>query len=129
MNLLQTFNDERGCLTVVESGKDIPFEIKRAYWIYGVGADKERGKHANRVTTQYLVAVKGYVRVILENKEERKEYLLDSPEKGLLIPPLTWNELIEFSEDAVLLVLSSHHYQPEMYINSYEDFLHIIQSK
>ena len=128
MKLMNTFTDERGSLTVVESGKDIPFEVKRAYWIYGVPEGKERGKHANRITYQYLVAVKGCVKVALESKDTKQTYVLDSPDKGLLIPPLTWNELLYFSSDAVLLVLSSQPYRPDMYINSYEEFLRIIHS-
>lgn len=128
MKLMNTFTDERGSLTVVESGKDIPFEVKRAYWIYGVPEGKERGKHANRITYQYLVAVKGCVKVALESKDAKQTYVLDSPDKGLLIPPLTWNELLYFSADAVLLVLSSQPYRPDMYINSYEEFLRIIHS-
>lgn len=127
INLLKTFMDERGCLTVSESGKDLPFEVKRVYWIYDVPEGQERGKHANRITYQYLVAVKGCVKVTLENKEGRHTYMLDRPDKGLLIPPLTWNELLYLSSDAVLLVLSSQPYNPETYINSYEDFLHMIQ--
>lgn len=126
MKVLDTHTDERGSLTVAEIGKDIPFEVKRVYWIYNVPGHKSRGNHANRVSHQYLIAVKGYVHICLENKEGRKYYNLDSPEKGLLIPPFTWNELLEFSEDAVLLVLSSEPYRPEMYIDSHEDFLRMI---
>lgn len=128
MKRMNTFTDERGSLTVVESGKELPFDVKRAYWIYGVPEGKERGKHANRITYQYLVAVKGCVKVALESKERKQTYVLDSPDKGLLIPPLTWNELLYFSADAVLLVLSSQPYRPDMYINSYEEFLRIIHS-
>ncbi len=126
MERLDTFTDERGSLTVVETGKNLPFEVKRAYWIYGVPGGHERGRHANRLTYQYLVAVKGCVTITLENKEGRRTYVLDAPDKGLLIPPLTWNELSGFSEETVLLVLSSQPYRPEMYVNSYEDFLRII---
>lgn len=126
MKLLDTHTDVRGSLTVAEIEKDIPFDIKRVYWIYGVPQGEARGNHANRITYQYLVAVKGCVHICLENKEGRKYYHLDSPDKGLLIPPYTWNELLEFSEDAVLLVLSSEPYRPEMYINSYEEFSAII---
>lgn len=126
---LRTFTDPRGSLTVAEMEKDVPFLVRRVYWIYNVPAGQERGKHANRVTHQYLVAVKGCVKICLENCEGRKMYCLDSPDKGLHIPPLTWNELLYFSADAVLLVLSSHPYQPEMYINSYEEFLSLIHQK
>lgn len=126
MDLLDTFTDERGSLTVIEAEKDIPFVIRRAYWIYDVPGGQERGKHANRMTYQYLVAVKGRVEITLENKEGKRAYVLDRPDKGVLIPPMTWNELLSFSEDAVLLVLSSQPYRPEMYINSYEEFLRMI---
>lgn len=128
MNLFSTHTDERGSLTVAEVGKDIPFEVKRIYWIYDVPKEKSRGKHANRITYQYLIAVKGYVKICLENKEGRKYYDLDSPDKGIIIPPLTWNELLEFSEDAVLLVLSSQPYNPDTYIDSYEEFLRMTHS-
>lgn len=124
---INTFSDDRGCLTVAEIMKDIPFEVKRIYWIYNVPEKKKRGFHANRITYQYLVAVKGNIKVGLENKEGKSVYLLDAPNKGLLIPPMTWNELEYLSEDAVLLVLSSEQYCPEMYINSYEEFLKEIE--
>lgn len=123
---LKTFTDLRGSLTVAEIDKDIPFLVRRAYWIYNVPDGQVRGKHANRVTHQFLVAVKGCVKISLENMEGRKIYNLDTPDKGLHIPPLTWNELLYFSSDAVLLVLSSHTYQPDTYINSHEEFLNII---
>lgn len=123
---LKTINDARGSLTVAEVMKDIPFEVKRIYWIYNVPKEMERGKHANRITYQYLVAVKGSIIVNIENKEVKESVVLDSPEKALLIPPMTWNELTYSSEDAVLLVLSSESYKPEMYINSYDEFVSLI---
>ena len=129
MNFLKTFTDDRGSLTVVEAEKEIPFVIRRAYWIYNVPDGMERGKHANRMTYQYLVAVKGRVEITLENKEGKRAYVLDRPDKGVLIPAMTWNELLSFSADAVLLVLSSQPYRPEMYINSYEEFLRLMQDE
>lgn len=128
-NILNTFTDERGNLTVGEVGKEIPFNVRRVFWIYGVPEGKERGKHANRIIYEYLVAVKGCVKITLENKEGRRTYCLDSPDKGLLIPPLTWTDLFYFSPDAVLMVLSSHLYQPEMYIYSHDEFLRIIHNE
>lgn len=127
-DLLKTFTDTRGSLTVAEMEKDVPFVVHRVYWIYNVPEGKERGKHANLITHQYLVAVKGRVKIRVENKEGCETYVLDAPDKGLHLPPLTWNELLSFSEDAVLLVLSSHPYRPDMYINSYEEFLRIIHT-
>ena len=129
MDKLKTHTDKRGSLTLVESGHEIPFDITRAYWIYDVPADKERGKHANKISYQYLVAVNGSVDICLEDINGRTSYHLNSKEKGLLIPPLTWNELTNFSQDAVLLVLASHSYDPDTYINSYEDFLNYIKKR
>ena len=129
MDKLKTHTDNRGSLTLVESGHEIPFDITRDYWIYDVPAGKERGKHANKISYQYLIAVNGSVDICLEDINGRTSYHLNSKEKGLLIPPLTWNELTNFSQDAVLLVLASHSYDPDTYINSYEDFLNYIKKR
>lgn len=129
MDELKTFTDSRGNLTIVQEGVEIPFSIQRAYWIYGVPEGEERGKHANRISYQYLVAVSGSVDITLEDINGRETYHLDSRDKGLLVPPLTWNELTNFSKDAVLLVLASHSYDIETYINSHEEFLELIKSR
>ena len=123
MDQLKTFTDQRGSLTIVEVGKEVPFEIGRVFWIHGVPKGEERAKHANWTTYQYLVAVRGSVDVFLENKEMAGTFHLTALDKGLLVPPGTWNELKNFSEDAVLMVLASGEYNPDTYINSYEDFL------
>lgn len=127
MDKLKTYTDERGCLSLVEEGNEIPFSITRAYWIYNVPQGEERGKHANKISYQYLIAVNGSVDICLEDINGRRIYHLDSKNKGLLVPPRTWNELSNFSEDAVLLVLASHSYDTETYINSYEEFKEYIK--
>lgn len=129
MDELKTFTDSRGNLTIAQEGVEIPFSIQRAYWIYGVPEGEERGKHANRISYQYLVAVSGSVDITLEDINGRETYHLDSRDKGLLVPPLTWNELTNFSKDAVLLVFASHSYDIETYINSHEEFLELIKSR
>lgn len=126
MDKLKTFTDSRGNLTIVEEGHEVPFNIKRVYWIYGVPEGEERGKHSNKVSWEYVVAVSGSVEITLEDKNGRETYLLDSKEKGLVIPPDTWDEIRNFSQDAVLLVLASHSYDETAYINSYEEFLQYI---
>lgn len=126
MDHLNTFTDDRGSLTVAE--RELPFKVQRIYWIYNVPDGKSRGCHANRITYQYLVAVKGRVDIRLKNAEGESLHVLDAPDKGLLIPPMTWNELLSFSSDAVLLVMSSEPYLPDMYINSYEEFLRLIHA-
>lgn len=129
MDLLKTYKDSRGCLTIAEVGREVPFEVQRIYWIYQVPEDQSRGMHANRISYQYLIAVHGTVEICLENAQGRKHFLLDSPDKGLLVPPLTWNELLRFSDDAVLLVMASHPYEPETYINSYEEFQELVHKQ
>lgn len=129
MDKLKTYSDKRGSLTLAEEGNEIPFSITRAYWIYDVPEGEERGKHANKISYQYLVAVSGSVDICLEDINGRTEYHLDSKDKGLLVPPRTWNELRNFSHDAVLLVLASHTYNPETYINSHDEFLKYIEKE
>ena len=126
MDILKTFTDKRGSLTLAESGNEIPFQITRAYWIHDVPEGEERGMHANKISYQYLVAVNGSVEITLEDINGIKTYTLDSKDKGLLVPPRTWNELRNFSHDAVLLVLASHSYDETTYINSHEEFLQYI---
>ena len=126
MDKLRTFTDSRGNLTIVEEGVEVPFKIQRVYWIHGVPEGEERGKHSNRVSSEYVIAISGSVEITLEDVNGRRTYHLDSNDKGLLIPPDTWDELRNFSPDAVLLVMASHSYDESTYINSYEKFLESI---
>ena len=122
MAQLKTFTDDRGSLTLLEGGIDVPFQIARVYWLHGVPAGKERGKHANKTSSQYLLAINGSIDVTIEDINGRRTIHLDSKNQGLLVPPGTWNELSNFSEGAVLIVFSSQLYQPETYLNTYEEF-------
>ena len=129
MDKLKTHTDKRGSLTLIEGGHEIPFKITRAYWIYDVPENEERVKHANKISYQYLMAVNGSVDICLEDINGKRHYHLDTKDKGLLVPPRTWNELKNFSSDAVLLVLASHSYNPDTYINSYDEFQEYIKSQ
>lgn len=123
MEKLKTFTDKRGSLTIAEEGIDVPFRIQRVYWIHGVPQSEERGKHSNKVSSEFVVAVSGSVDITLEDINGRTTYHLDAKDKGLLIPPDTWDEIRNFSPDAVLLVLASHSYDESTYIHSYDEFL------
>ena len=129
MDILKTHTDRRGCLTIVEEGIEVPFDIQRVYWIHSVPEGEERGMHSNKEIYEYVVAVNGSVDITLEDIDGRREYHLDARDKGLLIPPDTWDEIRNFSKDAVLLVMASHSYDPSAYINSYEEFLEYIRQK
>ena len=115
--------DDRGSLVVLEAHKDVPFDIKRGYYLFGTKIDVARGFHAHKELKQLAVCVTGKCRMILDNGVTREESWLDSPTKGLRIDDMIWHEMHDFSEDCVLLVLASEHYDEADYIRSYDDFL------
>ena len=115
--------DDRGSLVALEAGKTVPFDIKRVYYIFGTQSGVARGFHAHKNLKQVAVCVTGKCRMILDDGVTREEAWLDSPIKGLLISDLVWLEMHDFSEDCVLLVLASEHYDETDYIRSYDEFL------
>lgn len=114
--------DDRGSLVALEANKTVPFEIKRVYYIFGTQQGVARGFHAHHNLKQVAVCVTGKCRMILDDGKNREEAWLDSPTKGLLIGDLIWREMHDFSEDCVLLVLASEHYDEADYIRNYNDF-------
>ena len=119
--------DERGHLVIVEGGIDVPFEIKRAFYIYGSDADVVRGCHANRCTEFVLINVAGSSKVKVKDGEGNEAiFCLNRPHTGIYLPTLVWKEMYDFSEDSVLLVLASEHYDPEEYIRDFEEFKNMI---
>lgn len=118
------FGDERGNLVVAEgSGKDIPFEIKRVFYMYGSDATVIRGQHANRKTQFVLINVSGTSKVKVDNGFETDIIELNKPRMGLYIPTMMWKDMYEFSADSVLLCLASEHYDGSEYIRDYDAFL------
>lgn len=122
---LQTHGDDRGALIALEQDKNIPFEIKRVYYIFNTKEGVIRGFHAHKKLKQVAIAVKGSCRFLLDNGKERISLLLDNPAQGLLIDSCIWREMHDFSEDCVLLVLASQHYDEADYIRDYDEFLGI----
>ena len=115
--------DPRGNLTVAEQIDNVPFEIKRVYWVYDVPAGESRGGHAHKRLKQLIVAVSGSFHVTLDNGHERATILLNHPWQGLLVDVNTWRTLDDFSSGAVCMVLASEHYDEDDYIYDYQDFL------
>ena len=116
--------DERGNLVVVEgSGFDIPFEIKRVFYIYGSDAEVIRGRHANRRTEFVMINVSGKSKVKVDNGYEQKVIELYRPRMGLYLKTMVWKDMYDFSEDSVLLVLASEHYDAEEYIRDYDEYI------
>lgn len=115
--------DERGHLVIVESLKDIPFEIKRIFYIYGSEKSVIRGKHANKKSEFVLINVAGSSKVkVLDGKGNEVVFALNRPHTGIYLPTMVWKDMFDFSEDSVLLCLASEHYDPDEYIRDYEVF-------
>ena len=118
------FGDERGNLVVIEGdGMDIPFDIKRVFYIYGSDSEVVRGSHANRETEFLLVNVSGTSKVRVDNGSEEMIVELNKPRMGLYLPSMLWKDMYDFSADSVLLVLASRHYDGNEYIRDYEEYL------
>lgn len=116
--------DERGNLVVIEGeGMDIPFDIKRVFYIYGSDDTVVRGQHANRETEFLLVNVGGSSKVWVDNGTESEVIVLDKPGMGLYLPPMLWKDMYDFSPDSILLVLASRHYDGKEYIRDYQEYL------
>ncbi len=121
--------DDRGQLVIAEGGTDIPFEIKRVFYIYGTQKDVVRGQHANRKTEFVLVNVAGTSKVRIQDGEGNEIlFCLNRPHTGIYLPTMVWKDMYDFSADSVLLVLASEHYDPEEYIRNYESFVEEIKS-
>jgi bifunctional acetyl transferase/isomerase len=123
---LPRITDPRGNLTVAEANKNIPFNIKRVYWLYDVPGGECRGGHAHKHLQQILIAVSGSFHVTLDNGKEKQTFLLNHPYQGLLIETKTWRTLDDFSSGAVCVVLASDFYDENDYIYDYNDFLQYI---
>jgi len=124
--MFQPHGDDRGQLIALEEFKDIPFSIKRVYYMYDTKAGVRRGLHAHKSLEQILICIHGSCKVLLDNGREKKEVLLERPYEGLYISNTMWREMYDFSSDAVLLVLASDLYREDDYIRNYEEFLKFI---
>lgn len=121
--------DERGHLVVIDGIKDIPFEIKRVFYIYGSDANVVRGQHANRESEFVLINVSGKSKIkIKDGKGNEREYLLDRPHIGIYLPSMVWKDMYDFTSDSVLLVLASTNYNPDEYIRNYTEFVQEVKT-
>lgn len=127
MTLHKIRGDERGQLVAIESNIDLPFEIKRVFYIFGTSEGVPRGNHAHYKTWQYLISVSGSCKVTLDTGSAKSTYELGRQNLGLLQKDLVWGVMHDFSEDCVLLVLASDHYDDSDYIRDYDEFLRIVK--
>lgn len=120
---LPCWSDSYGSLTAIEELDTVPFDIKRIYYIFDVGAQVRRGFHSHQDLEQLLICVSGSVDILIEDDERSETVTLDSPTRGLYIGPMVWREMFSFSENTVLLVLASKHYIDTEYERNHGIFL------
>lgn len=126
--MFQQHGDDRGQLVSLEEMKDIPFEIKRVYYMYDTGPGVRRGGHAHKTLQQILICIHGSCKILLDNGQEKKIIYLEKPYEGLFINHNMWREMYDFTEDTVLMVLASEFYNEEDYIRNYDEFLKYIKT-
>lgn len=124
----QQHGDARGQLVALEEKKEIPFDIRRVYYIYDTLAGVHRGFHAHKSLKQLLICVHGSCKVLLDNGQEKEVVILDKPYEGIFIQNNIWREMYDFSPDAVLLVLASEIYDESDYIRDYDRFLQFVSN-
>ena len=125
----KTSVNKTGALTFMEGIHDIPFEIKRVYYIYNITAGERRGFHAHKNLEQYLICVHGSCKILLDDGVERKTALLSAPNEGLRVGAGIWHEMYDFSDGAVLLARASDYYTEEDYIRNYQSFLDYVRNE
>ena len=125
---MKVFGDKRGKLVSLEGNKNIPFEIKRVYYIYDTLPDQARGMHAHKELEQIIVAMDGSCEFVLDDGKERKSIWLNRPDIGLYIGNNIWREMQNFSYGCKLMVLASKHYDEKEYIRNYDEFLKVVQN-
>lgn len=120
---LPKITDPRGNLSFIESGRHIPFDIKRVYYLYDVPGGAERGGHAHKELSQLIIAMSGSFDVILDDGHEKKRFHLNRSYFGLYVCPMMWRELDNFSSGSVCMVLASNHYDESDYYRDYDEYL------
>lgn len=121
--------DDRGQLVAIEAMKDLPFEVRRVYYIYDTLPGVRRGFHAHKCLEQILICIHGSCKIHLDNGIDIAEVLLDKPNEGLYIANNMWREMYDFSDGAVLLVLASEYYDEKDYIRDYNAFIKMVHEK
>ena len=123
----QSHGDERGQLIALEEFKDIPFRIKRVYYMYDTKEGVIRGKHAHKSLQQVLICVSGECKITLDDGSDSETISLDRPYEGVLVTNAMWREIYDFSPDAVLMVLASELYDEDDYIRDYDEFINYVK--
>jgi dTDP-4-dehydrorhamnose 3,5-epimerase-like enzyme len=123
---LTVARDMRGSLAAAEFERQVPFAVKRTFFVFDVPSRETRGEHAHKQCHQFLVCIRGSCAVVADDGHSRQEFLLNSPTLGIHLPPMVWGIQYKYSPDAVLVVFASEHYQADDYIRSYDEFRRMV---
>jgi dTDP-4-dehydrorhamnose 3,5-epimerase-like enzyme len=123
----KVLGDHRGQFVALEANREIPFNVKRVFYIYGTQEGVPRGNHSHYKTKQFLVVVNGSCKITLDNGKTKKTFDLDKPNLGLFQDALIWGTMHDFSSDCVLMVLADEYYDASDYINNYDTFLEVVK--
>jgi dTDP-4-dehydrorhamnose 3,5-epimerase-like enzyme len=123
----KVMGDSRGSLVALEEMRQVPFSIKRVYYIFGTSPGQPRGFHAHRALSQVMVCVHGSLTMLMDDGTTRQNIVLDCPNKGLLVPSMVWHEMHNISDDCVMIALASDYYEEVDYIRDYDDFLNALK--
>ena len=127
INFKKIGNSDVGYLIALEGNREIPFDIKRIYYIYNVPKEIKRGSHAHKTLEQILICMSGSIKIKVDNGNEKRIFELSNPSKGLYVGPGIWREMYDFNQSSVLLVLASEYYNEDDYIRDYEKFMKMIK--
>ncbi len=125
---LSQLGDRNGHITVVHNKKEIPFDIKRIFYLYDIPGGESRGAHAHILCHQFLIAVSGSFEVLLDDGNTKRQVMLNRPNLGLHIPPGIWASEINFTSGSVCLVLASHNYDESDYIRDYDEYISYLKA-
>ena len=125
---LSKIHSRAGNITIVEGQKNIPFDVRRIYYLYDIPGGEDRGGHAHKELHQLIVAASGSFNVLLDDGQNKKIVTLNRPDYGVMVVPGIWRELFEFSSGAICLVLASRKYDKDDYIRNYDQFINFRES-
>ena len=119
---LNKIHNRAGNITIVEGNENVPFDVKRIYYLYDIPGGEDRGGHAHKELRQLIVAASGSFNILLDDGKNKKIVTLNRPDYGLLVVPGIWRDLMDFSSGAICMVLASEGYSEDDYIREYQDF-------
>ena len=126
---IESFSDERGCLSVIEKDRNLPFDIQRLYYLYNTQDRCIRGVHAHKKLEQIIISFSGEYQILLDDGINKATFILDNPSLGLYVCPMIWREVTPIGDSGVCAVLASRKYEEDDYIHEYSNFLELVESK